>query len=95
MGFIHGKSNQLACCGVLLKDGSRCFSLQSLWSEIEQSKIAVGKLRKISRRRSGSMPPCRHAAAMSRRRSCSTWSSIKATKGEITTTSPERTKAGN
>ena len=44
MGFIHGKSNQLACCGVLLKDGSRRFSLQSLGSEIEQSKIAVGKL---------------------------------------------------
>ena len=38
------------------------------------------------------MPPCRHAAAMSRRRSCSTWSSIRATKGEITTTSPERTR---
>ena len=44
MGFIHGKSNQLARCGVLLKDGSRRFTLQSLWSEIEQSKIAVGKL---------------------------------------------------
>ena len=44
MGFIHCKSNQLTRCGVLLKDGSRRFSLQSLGGEIQQSEITIGKL---------------------------------------------------
>ena len=95
VGFIHRQRHQLALIMQILQQLAAGLTLQALRREIQQPQRALLNLLLQLTQLLQRQAVVQTSRAMPRRRSCATWSCIKATSGEITSTTPLRTRAGS